>query len=310
MIYVSQGHEKSIGLEVFLKSFILLTSENQKLFTLAAYKDSLISTFQTIKISYELTENSVLFSGALLKLNLLEDGELPQTTISLDHCLERLNHDTDVLLTLPTSKDQLIDQGVMRAGYTEYLRARYDAKSTAMVFSSGEDHYLLITDHIPLVKVASTITSQLIVQKVKNTVEGYKKYFGDFEEVILAGINPHVGENGLLGDEDVVIFDGIEALKSKYSNLEFKGPYSGDTLHFHDNDKRQLKVYMFHDQGLPIFKALHGTIGLNISLGLPFLRMSVDHGTAFELYGKNCADYQGALYLLNRAISAHQRLMV
>ncbi len=309
MILVSQGHEQSIGLEVFFKSFILLSKEEQKLFKLVADKNSILRTLNSLKFNYEISNSSVTFGNSIVCFEQFDDNQqVPQSTNSLNRCLEIINHARDILLTLPTSKDQLIDEGNLRAGYTEFLRARYNVADTAMVFSSENDHYLLVTDHIPLAEVTKTITEDLIIRKVTNTIEGYNKYFSHFDEILFAGINPHVGENGILGSEDCVVSNAIEQLKVQYPNVSFKGPFSGDTLHFHNNQSTQLKVYMYHDQGLPIFKALNGTVGLNISLGLPFLRMSVDHGTAFELYQKDSADYQGALYLLKRAVASHQRI--
>jgi 4-hydroxythreonine-4-phosphate dehydrogenase len=141
----------------------------------------------------------------------------------------------------------------------------------------------------------------LIINKLQITLDNFKKYFFPFNEVILAGINPHAGENGILGDEEKHIKSAITELEKSYGKI-FKGPVSGDTLHYlHDSTKNQLLVYMYHDQGLTQFKSQYGLIGLNITLGLPFLRLSVDHGTAFELYGKNKANISGMLYLFKQA---------
>lgn len=204
-------------------------------------------------------------------------------------------------MTLPTSKDQLIYNGQSLAGYTEFFRSFYNNNNIAMTFKGTTQNVLLITDHVALKDVPKTITEELIVEKTNTTLNFYQKYFYAFDEVIFSGINPHVGENGILGSEDKIISVAIDELKKKHT-LTFKGPYSGDTLHMHhDETKKQLFVYMFHDQGLSQFKAMHGLIGLNISMGLPFLRLSVDHGTAFDLYGKNKANPTGLIFLFKQA---------
>jgi 4-hydroxythreonine-4-phosphate dehydrogenase len=309
MIYITQGHEKSIGLEVFLKSFLTLSSKEQSLFTLSCDTQTLIDNLEILKIKdYVIGEGYILFSG--VKLNLLpidNNSSLPLSTVSLENILNILKTE-DILLTLPTSKDQLILKDSLAAGYTEFLRKKYDVPNVSMMFSSEEDHALLITDHIPLNSVTEIITKDLIKNKISNVLDNTEKYFDAFDEVILAGINPHVGENGILGHEDEAIFEAKHELISKYPNINFKGPYSGDTLHFHRKNSKQLLVYMFHDQGLPWFKGKNKVVGLNISLGLPFLRMSVDHGTAFDMYGKGKANYLGCYYLLRSAISAHEKI--
>jgi 4-hydroxythreonine-4-phosphate dehydrogenase len=299
MIYVTQGHEHGIGLEIFLKSFLMLSSLDRKQVTLITQKKHLEEHFKWMNLSPMLFKDlNVLFA---------ESTEAPASSITLLKAFEVLT-DKDTLVTLPTSKDQLIYKKKSYAGYTELFRAFFNKPEIAMTFKGVDLDVVLVTDHIPLNKVAQIIDENLIVSKVKTTLEFFQKYFYNFEEVIFAGINPHVGENGILGNEDACISKAIAILKSNYA-VNFKGPYSGDTLHIHHStDKKQLFVYMFHDQGLPVFKSKFGFVGLNISMGLPFLRLSVDHGTAFELYGKNKGDMSGMLYLLKEALEVNQNV--
>lgn len=305
MIYITQGHEIGIGIEVFLKSFSLLNSIQQKSFILIANKETIEENLKLLKFEYKISEDQIYYNSNVLNYISFKKGNLPQSTLSLNLALEKVTSG-DILLTLPTSKDQLIDHNELRKGYTEFLRYRYSLDNLCMVFKAYEDATLLITDHIPLSKVASSITSKQIAEKVCTTISGFNKYFYSLSEVILSGINPHCGENGLLGHEDQVINKAAETLKK---NIKVIGPVSGDTLHFHTNSlEKQLKVYMFHDQGLPLFKDKFRTIGLNITLGLPFLRMSVDHGTAFNLFGKGIADFSGCYYMLKEAIKVHRKI--
>ena len=301
MIYVTEGHESGIGLEIFLKTYLLLSKEEKKLIKLIVKKADLEKNFNDLNLS------SKLFS----ELAIIENIESTSfsSTNSLLTALDLIKPE-DILITLPTSKDQLVYNNVNLAGYTEFFRSYFNNKNISMTFKGLAQNVLLVTDHIAIKDISKTITVDLIVNKVKITLENFKKYFNSFDEVIFSGINPHAGENGILGDEEKYIKQAILKLEKSYGKI-FKGPVSGDTLHYlHDDSKKQLLVYMHHDQGLAQFKSLYGLIGLNITLGLPFLRLSVDHGTAFELYGKNKANISGMLYLFKQAfevISVDQR---
>lgn len=299
MIYVTQGHEKGIGLEIFLKSYLMLSLFDRQQITLITKKEHFEEHLNWMGLRPSLFKDlKILFSGS---------DELPASSSTLLKALEVISNE-DVLVTLPTSKDQLVYQKKCFAGYTEFFRAYFKKPEIAMTFKGADLDIMLVTDHVPLSKVSQIIDENLIVSKVKTTLEFFKKYFYNFDEVIFAGINPHVGENGILGKEDDCISKAITILKPNFA-VSFKGPFSGDTLHVqHDPDKKQLFVYMFHDQGLPVFKSKFGFVGLNISMGLPFLRLSVDHGTAFELYGKNKGDITGMMYLLKVALEVNQNV--
>ena len=293
MIYVTQGHERGIGLEIFLKSFLLLSKEEKEGVTLIVNESELDTNLLDLRLSKKnFKDLKIVFPKPTSKD--------PSSTSSLLFALEIIRP-SDILITMPTSKDQLIYENKNMAGYTEFFRSYYKNPNISMTFKGISQNVLLITDHIALKDVATTINKKLIVDKTNTTIEFYKKYFYAFDEIIFSGINPHVGENGILGKEDFIIKDAINDLKILHS-LEFSGPFSGDTLHMHINDnKKQLFVYMYHDQGLSQFKSHHGLIGLNISMGLPFLRLSVDHGTAFDLYGKNKANVAGMIFLFKQA---------
>jgi 4-hydroxythreonine-4-phosphate dehydrogenase len=292
MIFVTSGHESGIGLEIFLKSFLLLSKEDRKSICLVVSKKDFDKNLKDSKLNYS------HFSD----LNIIENcnDSLFSSTNSLITAIKNIGP-KDILVTLPTSKDQLEFNNKNQAGYTEFFRSYFNNKNISMTFKGLNQNMLLITDHIPLKDVPRYINTDLILNKVQITLDNFNKYFYPLEEVIFSGINPHAGENGILGTEEIFIKNGIELLK-KHNSISFVGPYSGDILHhYHDPAKNQLMVYMHHDQGLSQFKSQYGLIGLNITFGLPFLRLSVDHGTAFELYGKNKANISGMLYLLKQA---------
>jgi 4-hydroxythreonine-4-phosphate dehydrogenase len=297
MIYVTQGHERGIGLEIFFKSFLLLSKQEKKEVTLVVSEKDLNANFSDLNLKKENFKDLILLHPHPV-------AGIPSSTTSLLQTLKIITPN-DILITLPTSKDQLVHKGKSLAGYTEFFRDYFANKNISMTFRGTSQNVLLITDHVALKDVPKIITQKLIVDKTNTTIEFYKRYFSTFDEVIFSGINPHVGENGILGSEDKIINSAIDELKKEHilsTGLNFSGPFSGDTLHMHqDKSKNQLFVYMYHDQGLSQFKAMHGLIGLNISMGLPFLRLSVDHGTAFDLYGKNKANATGLIFLFKQA---------
>ena len=301
MIYVTQGHESGIGLEIFLKSFLLLSKEEKKLIRLIVDKNDLIKNLKASNLSINLFRDLVVIENII--------STSFSSTNSLLTALSLITKN-DILVTLPTSKDQLILNEKNQAGYTEFFRTYFNNKNISMTFMGLTQNVLLITDHIPLKDIPNKITAELIKEKIKMTLDCFKKYFFPISEFVFAGINPHAGENGILGNEETVIKEAIVDLEKTYGHI-FHGPFSGDTLHHYlDPEKKQFLVYMYHDQGLAQFKSQYGLIGLNITLGLPFLRLSVDHGTAFDLYGKNTANISGMLYLFKKAfevISVNQR---
>jgi 4-hydroxythreonine-4-phosphate dehydrogenase len=292
MIYVTQGHEAGIGLEIFLKSFLLLSTEEKNKVRLVTSKIDLNQNLLDLQLDKKNFKDLILIENK----NITSYSSSNSLLTTLELITE-----SDILITLPTSKDQLIYKNKKLAGYTEFFRSFYNNKNLAMTFKGTAQNTLLITDHVALKEVVKNITSEKIIDKVKIALDNFKKYFYQFDEVVFSGINPHAGENGILGSEEIYIKKAIVELEKEYG-LIFKGPYPGDTLHHQRNDnKKQLFVYMYHDQGLVQFKWQNGVIGLNITLGLPFLRLSVDHGTAFDLYGKNKANYSGMIFLFKQA---------
>ena len=292
MIFVSQGHQLSIGLEVFFKALSLMSSRERKFFHLVGCQSSIDETLKSIATHLNL-------SG--LTYHYFQPSHITQSEEALKYCLKKIKP-RDILITLPTTKDQLPE----KRGHSEFFRKLYQKEHLSMVFESLNDRILLVTDHIPLKQVTTVVDTSLITAKVQTTLEGYDLIKISIQEVIFSGLNPHAGEKGLLGREDSVVTCAVGELEKLFPHIRFRGPYSADTLHyFKKNSSERLFVYMYHDQGLPRFKSEYGTIGVHFTFGLPFLRMSVDHGTAFNLYKKDRADYMGMYYLLKWALECH-----
>lgn len=306
MIYISQGHELGIGLEVLFKSFLCLTQKDLSEFKLFLYEDDCKKTLDLLPLDYSIEKDSLNLSGLKIITHWLKETNIPHSTGSLVKALIECQKDENgILVTMPTTKDQIVDPykpSLTLAGHTEFFRYFYQNDNISMVFHGNNLNTLLVTDHYSLTDFIKKISTKMIVDKVSTTLNSFPTKLSAIQDVYLAGINPHIGEGGILGTEDKFVFEAINELKTLYPKISFHGPYSGDTMIFHHKKLSDLFVYMYHDQGLGVFKALNRFIGLNISVGMPVLRLSVDHGTAFDQFGKNQADYSGCLYLLEKAL--------
>ena len=313
MIYITQGHELSIGPEVFLKAFSLLPDPAKKKFVYIGTQECLKAQLGFLKIPFSFKQSQLNFLNSTLNCHFIEGA----STQALETG-SKLTKKKDILLTLPTSKDQIFYKNKVSTGHTDFFRKYFKIKDISMVFSSPSENVLLITDHLPLKDVSKSITEKLIVDKISLTLKNFPKYFHSFEEVLISGINPHAGEEGILGSEDQKINKAILKLQKAFKKVKFVGPLSGDSLHFHENpEKKQLKVYMYHDQGLVPFTTLAFGSGVNLTAGLPIVRTSPDHGTGYDIAGKNVASeasFRQAIYLacdiyknrvLHKELTAH-----
>jgi 4-hydroxythreonine-4-phosphate dehydrogenase len=194
------------------------------------------------------------------------------------------------LMTAPVNKESIQKTVKNFHGHTDYLAEKAGAKEHAMLLMGGPLRVVLITAHIPLSKVASSITSKLIVNKTLLANRVLKKQLGRTPRIGIAGLNPHSGEGGLLGKEEIrIISPAVKMLKNRKVNV--KGPIPADTIFtLAYEGKLDLVVAMYHDQGLGPLKMIAFDKGINVTLGLSFKRSSPDHGTAFDIAYKNKAN--------------------
>ncbi|MBS9773758.1 MAG: 4-hydroxythreonine-4-phosphate dehydrogenase PdxA [Tenacibaculum sp.] len=205
----------------------------------------------------------------------------------------------DVLLTAPINKDNIQSSEFNFAGHTEYLEANLNGESL-MILMTNELRIGLITGHIPISKVAETITPSLIKNKVEIM---HKSLIQDFNinkpKIAVLGLNPHCGDNGVIGDEDDKIVKPTIKEIRETGKLVF-GPYSSDGFFGSETYKQFDGVLaMYHDQGLAPFKALSFGYGVNFTAGLDKIRTSPDHGIGYDITGKNIANitsFKEALY--------------
>nr|MBU1327871.1 4-hydroxythreonine-4-phosphate dehydrogenase PdxA [Candidatus Omnitrophota bacterium] len=197
----------------------------------------------------------------------------------------------DALVTAPVNKEAINKSGISFQGHTEYLAEATNTKKIAMMLCGGPLKVTTVTRHVPLKKVSSTLTQAKIIEAVRLTNSGLKKYFGIKKPRIgVCALNPHCGEGGAIGrEEQDIIIPAIKKIRRFVPGIN--GPISGDVIFYMAyNGKLDAVISMYHDQGLGPLKMVAFEKGVNITLGLPFIRTSPDHGTAYDIAGKGIAD--------------------
>ena len=200
------------------------------------------------------------------------------------------------MVTAPVHKGVINDAGIPFTGHTEYLAEKTGTPKVVMMLAGGGLHVALVTTHLPLKDVPAAITHEEVASTLRIVHQDLRDKFGiSSPRILVAGLNPHAGEGGHMGREEIdVIEPVIAALRSE--GLDVVGPLPADTL-FTRNvlAGSHAQVAMYHDQGLAVLKYAAFEEGVNITLGLPILRTSVDHGTALDLAGTGKAD-PGSLF--------------
>lgn len=207
----------------------------------------------------------------------------------------------DALVTGPINKQNIQQGDFSYSGHTEYLQARFDAEEVMMLMVSDLLKVGLVAGHVPIADLSAFISGDLILEKLKILSQSLLMDFGIRNpRIAVLGLNPHAGDNGVLGQEELeVIIPAIE--KAKSMHIEAFGPFPADGFFGAGKFKNfDAVLAMYHDQGLTPFKALSMEDGVNFTAGLPAVRTSPAHGTAFELAGKNLASeasFRNAIYL-------------
>lgn len=195
------------------------------------------------------------------------------------------------MVTGPVQKSIINDAGIAFSGHTEYLAMKTDRARVVMMLATKELRVALATTHLPLREVADAITAELLNEVIGILCLDLKQKFGVKKPVILVcGLNPHAGEGGHLGHEEIeIITPVLEQFRSR--GIDLIGPLPADTLFTAKHlDSADAVLAMYHDQGLPVLKYQGFGRAANITLGLPIIRTSVDHGTALDLAGTGKAD--------------------
>jgi len=195
----------------------------------------------------------------------------------------------DAIVTAPINKEAIRKAGYKFEGHTEILAARTKAKNYAMMFVSDTLWIMLATTHLPLKEVSKHLDKRDIVRKIKLAHEVLYKLRDKKPRIGVAGLNPHAGESGIFGDEEIkIIKPAVD--EARKLGINVKGPISPDAIFYLQNiGMFDIVVAMYHDQGLIPLKLLSFNKSVNMTVGLPIVRTSVDHGTGFDIAGKGWA---------------------
>lgn len=206
------------------------------------------------------------------------------------------------LTTCPINKQAIYEAGYSFPGHTELLRHLAGVEQVAMMFIGSKWRIVLVTTHLPIQEVSKHITKDRILTILRLTRDGLKRYFGvDQPRIAVLGLNPHCGEDGLLGKEErEVILPAVE--EAKRFDLTVEGPFSADSFfHLSKPHPFDVVIAMYHDQGLIPIKMLDFQKSVNFTLGLPFIRTSVGHGTAYDIAWKSMADPTNLIHAIATA---------
>ncbi|MBA6232580.1 4-hydroxythreonine-4-phosphate dehydrogenase PdxA [Colwellia sp. MB3u-28] len=216
---------------------------------------------------------------------------------------KNISGEIDAIVTGPVHKGLINKAGIAFSGHTEYFASQANCADVVMMLATEGLRVALVTTHIPLAYVSKAITAERLqkVTRILNT-DLINKFGIKEPKIYVCGINPHAGEDGHLGREEIdVMIPALNTLRDE--GLKLIGPLPADTIF----QEKYLKdadaiLTMYHDQGLPVLKYKGFGSSVNITLGLPFIRTSVDHGTALELAGTNLADSGSIIEAINTAI--------
>ncbi|MDO6437609.1 4-hydroxythreonine-4-phosphate dehydrogenase PdxA [Cyclobacterium sp. 1_MG-2023] len=218
----------------------------------------------------------------------------------------------DALVTAPLNKNNINSTETPFVGHTEYLTEAFDTKESMMFMVSEDMRIGLVTGHLPLREVADAVTGPAIKAKLKIMIRSLKENFGVLKpKIAVLGLNPHAGEDGLLGSEEMETIQPVVKSFKEEGDLVF-GPYPSDGFFGMIHQKKFDGVLaMYHDQGLIPFKTICFDSGVNFTAGLPIIRTSPDHGTAYNIAGKNNANpgsMRSAIFLAHDMVKQKENL--
>lgn len=231
----------------------------------------------------------------------LEKANAPYVIDMLDYAIDLCKEGfSDIIVTAPVSKEVINDYGINFSGHTEYLAQKFGIKKVVMMLANSKMKVALLTTHIPLAEVPKHVTSDNLNRVISIIINSLNSYGYTTPKIAVCGLNPHAGEGGHLGMEEINIINPIINKWRDKGHLVY-GSFPSDTI-FNQAHDFDVILAMYHDQGLPVLKYSGFEEGVNITLGLPIIRTSVDHGTALSLAGKNLASNSSLVHAIKMAI--------
>ena len=325
VVGITQGDGNGIGYEVIIKA--LADARILESFTPVIYGSSKLFGFYRKTIhNLDQIDTNIVASAAdahqrrVNIVNCLPDNVYvepgqpnPEAAKAAITCLERAVEDLkggniDVLVTAPFNKKVISSQGFGFTGHTEYLQNAFGVKDVTMFMVSDRIKVGVVTGHIPLREVPDSITEDKILSKLRLMDASLRRDFGvDSPRIGVLSLNPHSGDGGLLGDEEERIIAPAVA-KAVSEGIEAFGPYSPDGYFGAGLYTRfDATLAMYHDQGLEPFKAIAFEDGVNFTAGLPIVRTSPDHGTAYDMAGRDEADPRSMMSAIYTAIDIFRK---
>ncbi len=320
IVGITQGDGNGIGYEVIIKA--LADERILDMFTPVIYGSSKIFGFYKKQIHNIENINTNVISSAkdvhnkrVNIVNCLPDNVFVEpgqpTSESAKSAMTALKcavedvkaGNIDVLVTAPINKRAMVNEGFGYTGHTEYLEQEFGVDEVAMIMVSDQLKIGVVTGHIALKDVPKNITTEKILKKLRIMKASLQRDFGvDAPKIAVLGLNPHCGDGGLLGEEESqIILPAVQQANAE-GILAF-GPYSPDGFFGLGNyAKYDAVLAMYHDQGLAPFKALAFEQGVNYTAGLPIVRTSPDHGTAYDMAGRDLADPRSMMASIFTAI--------
>ena len=325
VVGITQGDGNGIGYEVIIKA--LADERMLDLCTPVIYGSSKIFGFykkqihnleqintNVITSAKDVHQKRVNIVNCLPENVFVEPGQpTPESAKSAMTSLKRAVDDIkngyiDVLVTGPINKRAMVNEGFAYTGHTEYLEQEFGVDDVAMIMVSDQLKIGVVTGHIPLREVPGAITTEKILKKLRLMQTALQRDFGvDAPKIAVLGLNPHCGDGGLLGDEEQnIILPAVLAANDE--GIMAFGPYSPDGFFGLGNyQKFDAILAMYHDQGLTPFKAIAFEEGVNYTAGLPIIRTSPDHGTAYDMAGRDLADPRSMMSAIYTAIDIYNR---
>ncbi len=313
MIAVTPGEPAGIGPDLVVQA---AQRERQMPWLVIADKNMLAARAQLLQLPLTLDDNlqsPSLLPGHLTVLHTplantvipgqLDTANVPGVMAALDAAIAGcMRGDYSALLTGPMQKSVVNDAGIAFSGHTEHLAEKSGVEDVVMLLMTDAMRVALATTHLPLAQVPNALTQPLLERRLHILNNTLRQQFAVSQpRILVAGLNPHAGEGGHLGSEEINVIQPVcEHLRSQ--GMDLVGPLPADTLFTPKYLQHADAVMsMFHDQGLPVLKYSGFGQAVNVTLGLPFIRTSVDHGTALDIAGSGDADLGSFLAALTVA---------
>ncbi len=293
---ITLGDPAGIGPEVTLKALHHLKRDKSLKFTLLGSRKIYQDVADRLKIKLSLDEFVFESAGELTVGVIRGRSDNKQTRMAVNSIRMSvemaMSGAVDGVVTAPIHKAGLKKAGFNIPGHTEFMAELASAKKFEMMLVGGKLRVVLVTRHTAINKVASQITRARVTDTILLTDQELRRSFGIRKpRIVVCGLNPHAGESGTIGLEEMQVIEPAVRDARRKSNADIVGPLSADAL-FYDayQGKYDAEVCMYHDQGLVPLKMISRGAGVNVTLGLPFVRTSPDHGTAYDIANRFVAD--------------------